>query len=110
MDLKGATMFSLAKILVPIDFSERCLGAARYAISLVEHFQSELTLLHVVSTVDDLSPEAAVLNAERREKAQKALDDFLCAALNHLNAYEIIRRSPRPAVSWRPHERRARCN
>ena len=84
-------MFSLAKILVPIDFSERCLGAARYAISLVEHFQSELTLLHVVSTVDDLSPEAAVLNAERREKAQKALDDFLCAALDHLNTRRILR-------------------
>ncbi len=91
MNLKGATMFSLAKILVPIDFSERCLGAARYAISLVEHFQSELTLLHVVSTVDDLSPEAAALNAERRVKAQKALDDFLCAALNHLNTRRILR-------------------
>jgi len=84
-------MFTLAKILVPIDFSERCLGAARYAISLVEHFQSELTLFHVVSTVDDLSPEAAALNADRREKAQKALDDFLCAALNHLNTRRILR-------------------
>jgi nucleotide-binding universal stress UspA family protein len=84
-------MFTLAKILVPIDFSERCLGAARYAISLVEHFQSELTLLHVVSTVDDLSPEAAALNADRREKAQKALDDFLCAALNHLNTRRVLR-------------------
>jgi len=84
-------MFSLAKILVPIDFSERCLGAARYAISLVEHFQSELTLLHVVSTIDDLCPEATALNADRREKAQKALDDFLCAALNHLNTRRILR-------------------
>ena len=42
-------MFALKKILLPIDFSERCLGGARYAIPLVEHFHSELTLLHVIS-------------------------------------------------------------
>lgn len=84
-------MFSLAKILVPIDFSERCLGAARYAIPLVEHFQSELTLLHVVSPIDDVSLEVTTWNEARREKAQKALDDFLCAALNHLNTRRILR-------------------
>ena len=55
--LKGQTMFPLKKILLPIDFSERCLGGARYAIPLVEHFHSELTLLHVVSPIDYLSPE-----------------------------------------------------
>jgi hypothetical protein len=61
-------MFSLSTILVPIDFSERCLGATRYAISLVEHFQSQLTLLHVVSLIDDVSPELTTLNEARREK------------------------------------------
>jgi nucleotide-binding universal stress UspA family protein len=81
----------LSKILMPIDFSERCLGTTRYAIPLVEHFKSELTLLHVVSPIDDLSPEATTLNADRRQKAQKALDDFLCAALNHLNPRRILR-------------------
>ncbi len=84
-------MFSLSKLLIPIDFSERCLGAARYAISLVEHFQSELTLLHVVSPIEDVSPEATALNEARQKKAQKALDDFLCAALNHLNTRRILR-------------------
>lgn len=84
-------MLSLAKILVPIDFSERCLGAARYAIPLVEHFRAELTLLHAVSLVGDVSAEAGVLNAARREKAQKAMNDFLCAALNHLKTRRIVR-------------------
>ncbi|MCC7152948.1 MAG: universal stress protein [Bryobacterales bacterium] len=84
-------MLSLAKILVPIEFSERCLGAARYAIPLVEHFRSELTLLHAVSLVGDLTPEAGVLNTARRQKAQKAMDDFLCAALNHLKTRRIVR-------------------
>lgn len=41
-------MRSLTKILLPVDFSERSLGAARYARLLAGHFQSELTLLHVL--------------------------------------------------------------
>ena len=84
-------MFPLKKILLPIDFSERCLGGARYAIPLVEHFHSELTLLHVISPMDYLSPEVQTLNEDRRKKASKELDDFLCAALNHLNTRRILR-------------------
>ena len=64
-------MFSLAKILLPIDFSERCLPVARYAIPLAEHFHSELTLLHVISSIDELTPEVQTLNEDRRKKRQK---------------------------------------
>lgn len=84
-------MFSLAKLLVPIDFSERCLGAARYAIPVVEHFHSELTLLHVVHPIDEEPAEAAMVNESRARKAQKQLDSFLCAALNHLNTRRVLR-------------------
>jgi nucleotide-binding universal stress UspA family protein len=38
----------LAKILFPIDFSQRSAGAARYAQLLAGHFQAELILLHVI--------------------------------------------------------------
>ena len=38
-------MRSLSKILLQVDFSERSLGAARYAKTLAGHFHSELTLL-----------------------------------------------------------------
>jgi len=41
-------MAFLARILAPVEFSERCEGAVRYARSLAGHFQSELTLLHVL--------------------------------------------------------------
>jgi nucleotide-binding universal stress UspA family protein len=41
-------MMTLAKILIPVDFSGRCLGAARYAEVLAARFGSEITLLHVV--------------------------------------------------------------
>ena len=44
-------MPSISKILLPVDFSERSLGAARYAQTLAAHYRSEITLLHVVTPV-----------------------------------------------------------
>jgi nucleotide-binding universal stress UspA family protein len=41
--------------------------------------------------MDYLSPEVQTLNEDRRKKASKELDDFLCAALNHLNTRRILR-------------------
>jgi nucleotide-binding universal stress UspA family protein len=38
-----------SRILVPIEFSPRCRGAAEYAEALASRFQSEVILLHVVS-------------------------------------------------------------
>ena len=42
-------MRSFSKILLPVDFSERSAGAARYAQALARHFQAELILLHVLT-------------------------------------------------------------
>jgi hypothetical protein len=64
--LKDNTMYSLSRILMPIDFSERCLGGVRYAIPLAERFRSELTLLHVVPPIDYPSPEIRTINETRR--------------------------------------------
>src|SRR5690348_2716267 len=44
----GGAMESLSRILLPVDFSERAIGAAHYAGSLACHFGCELTLLHVL--------------------------------------------------------------
>ena len=41
-------MPSLAKILLPVDFSERSLGAARCTKVLASRFHSQITLLHVL--------------------------------------------------------------
>jgi len=38
----------LAKILAPVEFSQRCAGAVGYAKTLADRFGSELMLLHVV--------------------------------------------------------------
>jgi nucleotide-binding universal stress UspA family protein len=41
-------MFALPKIVLPVDFSEQSIGAARHAIALACRFRSELHLVHVV--------------------------------------------------------------
>lgn len=83
-------MAMFSKILIPIDFSERCLGAARFAIPLAERFHSEITLLHVAP-----APGADWdLNAEREERIKKQLRDFLCAAFAHLDVKRILRTGP----------------
>ncbi len=51
-------MTILARILAPVEFSERCAVAVRFAGALARHFHSELLLLHVVPP----SPEAASEN------------------------------------------------
>lgn len=102
-------MFSLAKILIPIDFSDRCLGATRFAIPLAEHFDSEITLLHVLSTLSDTGEQDADgvnLIETRRAKVQKQLDDFLNAALHHLRVKRtLLDGDPAPIiVEWAARE------
>jgi nucleotide-binding universal stress UspA family protein len=90
------TLFSLAKILIPIDFSERCLGATRFAIALAERFNSEIVLLHVLLPHDDAhNPDFDGANLRdlieaRRAKAKKRLEDFLSAALHHLRVKRML--------------------
>jgi len=45
-------MNSISHILVPVDFSEGCLGMLHYAKEIAEHYGAEITLLHVVDTVN----------------------------------------------------------
>jgi nucleotide-binding universal stress UspA family protein len=41
-------MALVSKILVPVEFSPRCLGSAQFAETLAAHFHAEIVLLHVV--------------------------------------------------------------
>ena len=80
-------MIPLSKILIPIDFSERCLGAARFAIPLAERFHSEITLLHV-EPPSEAYPD---VSGERGVPSEKRLRDFLVAAFTHLDVKRILR-------------------
>jgi nucleotide-binding universal stress UspA family protein len=81
-------MLPLSKILSPVDFSERCLGATRYAEALAAHFHSEITLLHVLEPMryefSTLEFGATVMNdlvSNRSLLARKQLDAFLSEEL-----------------------------
>ena len=87
-------MRELARILLPIDFSERSVGPARYAMSLASHFGSELTLLHVLTPLQyeygALEIGGSMLSElyrSRTEQATRELASFLADELTgeHVN-------------------------
>ncbi|HWB99721.1 MAG TPA: universal stress protein [Bryobacteraceae bacterium] len=90
-------MRSLAKILLPVDFSERSLGAARYAKTLAKQFDSELTLLHVLTpphyefgALEIGGSMLSELYANRAAQVEKELAAFLAADLAGLSAQRIV--------------------
>jgi nucleotide-binding universal stress UspA family protein len=75
-------MLDLATILLPVDFSERSIAAARYAGALACRFQSKVILLHVVPNEYPIGAFEAPIDFhslwnERLDDAQRKLDAFL---------------------------------
>ena len=66
--------FHIAKILVPIDFSEHSQKALRYALAFASQFDAEVTLVHIVEQMvypgDWMYPPLAVSDfaTEKREQ------------------------------------------
>jgi nucleotide-binding universal stress UspA family protein len=89
-------MPSLAKILLPVDFSERAIGAARYARYLADRCQSEIVLVHVLPPLHtDFGPEAAGamlvdIYRSRAEQATQELDQFAAADLAGLRVRRLL--------------------
>ena len=64
-------------ILVPMDFSDSSINAVYYAVEVANFFDSEITLLHVLSksTLSGLfSSESEIVIL--RDKVRKKLEDF----------------------------------
>ncbi|MEK7406656.1 MAG: universal stress protein [Acidobacteriota bacterium] len=87
----------LTKILLPVDFSERCLGAARYAGALASHFGAEVILAHVVepvryefSSLELCGTVLADLAANRAAQAKRQLDAFLAEELRSLPTRRVL--------------------
>ncbi|MBN1857741.1 universal stress protein [Candidatus Bipolaricaulota bacterium] len=90
-------MFTLKKILAPIDFSERATGAIRYAEALAEHFESRLILLHVLPPPHyefaSMEVGGAVLSELfqiRTEQVQTELDAFASEEMPNLSAERVL--------------------
>ena len=79
-------MFPPKKILFPVDFSDRCLDAARMVEIFTGHFQSELTLLHVVEppSYNDLPVDATGI-------AERELTGYLKEELKYFDVRRVLR-------------------
>jgi nucleotide-binding universal stress UspA family protein len=90
-------MQSLSKILLPVDFSERSVAAARYAKALAGRFGSELLLLHVLTPPQyDFGPLEASgsmlteLYQGRAERVSADLNAFLAAELEGIHVRRTV--------------------
>jgi nucleotide-binding universal stress UspA family protein len=90
-------MGSLSRILLPVDFSERSVAAARYARSLAGYFGSEILLLHVLTPPQyefgALQIGGSMLEELYRGRARQAaseLDAFLAAELAGVNVERAV--------------------
>ncbi len=90
-------MLPLKKVLLPVDFSGRCQGAARYLHALSSRFQLEVTLLHVVppphyefSSVEVGGAVLDELFASRTEQMKKDLETYLCEELQGVATQRVL--------------------
>ncbi|MCS7027052.1 MAG: universal stress protein [Bryobacteraceae bacterium] len=90
-------MFSLNKVIFPVDFSNRCRGAARLLDSLHENFRPVVTLIHVLppphfeySMADLGGGLVQEYTAARTEQARKDLEYFLDEELKHYQLKRVL--------------------
>lgn len=108
-------MRSLEKILLPVDFSERTPGAARYARTLALHFHSEVTALHALTpprydfgAMELGGPVLQDLYANRAAQVERDLAAFLGAALAGVNArWRVIEGDPAHVIVDFAHDEKA---
>ena len=77
-------MFQLRRILFPVDFSDRCLGAAAYVEALAGRFEAELILLHVVEVAYNSALE------DLHEIRTGKFDKFFGRGLRHLHVRKLV--------------------
>ena len=90
-------MFSVDKILLPVDFSERCLAAARNTVpTMAKRFESEVTVLHVLAPYVEFGlAEPGMLptlesTAARKAEKTRNLDLFLAEELGGSRVKRIL--------------------
>lgn len=93
-EVSGVLRFS--RILFPVDFSDRCRGAAHYVKALAGRYGSKISMLHVLESMIgqpgdlDFGGLATSLQWEdRAARAQELLDGFL---LGELKDFDVERR------------------
>jgi len=91
-------MFKMKKILLPVDFSERAIGAARYAEALADHYGGEVNILHVIpaphyefGALEAGGSMIGDLYANRRKVLEQQCATFLTEELPKLQAVRVVK-------------------
>ena len=112
-------MLSIKQILVPVDFSDRCLGMMRYVRSVARAYGSQVTLLHVVNPFYTIPPTGfsgpAMIQIAPTILAEKSkeLDQFAIAELEGIPVRRFVhtRRYGQPdRRGWIGGARRSDCH
>src|SRR5690348_16680889 len=86
-------MSSLAKLVLPVDFSERSASAARYARAIALHFGSEILLVHVLtplySDVGGMETTGSMLVDVYRNRSAGASEELGAFARSHLEGVTV---------------------
>ena len=83
-------MSKIAKILLPIDFSERSADVARAVVPVAERFGSKINVVHVLSShlgPPFIAPPETSLRefeAQTRAEAKKTFEGFFSTEWRHL--------------------------
>jgi nucleotide-binding universal stress UspA family protein len=87
----------LSKLLLPVDFSDRVRGPARYARALAQRFHASITLLHVLppphyefGAMEIGGPMLAELYATRTSHLRQQLDAFLAEELDDARLERLV--------------------
>src|SRR6476661_3029524 len=88
-------MLSVSNILLPVDFSESSVAAARYARRFAEKFNAAVTVLHVAQPVESAlgleGGPAVVEFLESRCRGLRAQVENLCRSeFGHLRCTPIV--------------------
>lgn len=90
-------MLALDRVLLPIDFSERSCGAARYIEALGSRFDPQVVLLHVLppphyefGALDAGGGMMSDLIANRTAQVKQTLNSFLCQELAPLGVERVL--------------------
>jgi nucleotide-binding universal stress UspA family protein len=89
-------MLKLTRILLPVDFSERCLGMTHYARALAEKYDAEIILLHVINPVFvtpeiGMAPPAAIAVPQWLiTEKNKLLEEFATPELAGLRVRRLV--------------------
>lgn len=76
-------MPQIKKILFPVDFSESCIGAARYVEAFAGKFEAEIMLVHAVANGE------RTLAEELMPLRKKELDAFLADELKYYTTHRV---------------------